>query len=212
MRTKLLVSATILLLAFSAGMYFAISTSGMRTTPNITGLLWPEPPILQPFALVDMDGNPYTEQQLQGHWTLIFFGFTNCPDICPTTMNTLSQVYQRLRGNAALFEKMQVLFVSVDPERDDNETLRAYVDYFNSAFVGATADDENLSQFTRQLGVMYMKAEAPGVEGYSVDHSASILLIDPEMRFVGVFSPPHTANGITERLTQIVTYLESTGS
>ena len=212
MRTRLLVSATVLVLAFSTGMYFAIGSRSTQSTPGISGLLWPEPPILRPFALVDMDGDSFTEQRLQGRWTLIFFGFTNCPDICPTTMNTLSEVVQQLRGNAALFEKIQVLFVSVDPERDDLETLRAYVDYFDSAFVGATANDENLSEFTRQFGVMYMKAQTPGIAGYSVDHSASILLVDPEMRFVGVFSRPHSATDIAERLTRMVSFLESAGS
>lgn len=210
MRTKLIISVIVLSAAFATGIYFASSNHGGPSS-NITGLLWPNPPMLGAFSLVDANGSEFTEQNLQGRWTLVFFGFTNCPDICPTTMATLDRVYEQLRGNKRIFEKTQVLFVSVDPERDNIEKLQAYVDYFNSAFIGATANDKRIKQFTGQFGVAYMKVKIPGPAGYSMDHTASILLVDPQLRFVGIFSRPHEAADITQRLVQIISFVEGAG-
>jgi len=210
MRLKLLISAVVLGLAFAAGIYLAVGNRN-ASSPNITGLLWPDPPVLEAFSLVDTQGNAFTERDLQGRWSLIFFGFTNCPDICPTTLATMNQVYEQLRGTNDIFEKLQVLFVSVDPERDNNETLHSYIDYFNSDFIGASANKENLRQFTRQFGIAYMKVKIAGPAGYSIDHTASILLVDPRLRFVGIFSRPHETTDIANRFLRIVSFVESAG-
>ena len=210
MRVKLIISAVVLSMAFVTGIYFAGSNRS-ASSPNITGLLWPDPPKLGTFSLIDARGNAFTEQELRGRWTLVFFGFTNCPDICPTTMATLNDVYRQVQMNEEVLEKIQVLFVSVDPERDKAETLESYVGYFNSDFIGATANKENLEQFTRQLGIAYMKVKIPGSADYSMDHTASILLIDPMLRFVGIFSRPHEATDITDRLVQIASFVASNG-
>ncbi len=210
MRVKLIISAVVLSMAFVTGIYFAGSNRS-ASSPNITGLLWPDPPKLGTFSLIDARGNAFTEQELRGRWTLVFFGFTNCPDICPTTMATLNDVYRQVQMNEEVLEKIQVLFVSVDPERDKAETLESYVGYFNSDFIGATANKENLEQFTRQFGIAYMKVKIPGSADYSMDHTASILLIDPMLRFVGIFSRPHEATDITDRLVQIASFVASNG-
>lgn len=210
MQVKLLISVIVLCAAFTGGIYIASRDQG-NSAHNITGLLWPDPPVLGTFSLADSNGNAVTEHSLQGRWTLIFFGFTNCPDIFPTTLATLNQVYRQLQSDEEIFEKIQVLFVSVDPERDDNEKLQADVDNFNDAFIGATADDERIKQFTGQFGVAYFKVKSPGPAGYSMDHTASILLVDPQLRFVGIFSTPHEATDITQRLGQIISFVESAG-
>ncbi len=209
MRTRLLLSATVVLLGFSIAMYVTLGKHNGRTAPDIAGLLWPDPPVLGPFTLLDVDGKPFTKQEFLGHWTLVFFGFTNCPDICPTTLSTLNQVYEQMRGNADLFSRLQVLFVSVDPERDSSDILRSYIHYFNNAFIGATADKENLQRLTRQFGVLFLKVEIPGETSYSMDHSGSILLVDPNARFVGLFSLPHVASDIADRLERMVSFLEA---
>ena len=210
MRLRLLIAAIVLGAAFAGGIYIA-SNDRENSVHNITGLLWPDPPVLGSFSLVDSKGNALTERNLQGRWTMVFFGFTNCPDICPTTLATLNHVYTNLQSNQKIFEKVQVLFVSVDPERDDNEKLQAYVDYFNSAFIGATADDERIKQFTGHFGVAYFKVNIPGPTGYSMDHTASVLLVDPQLRFVGIFSQPHEGTDITRRLVQIISFIEGAG-
>ena len=210
MRVKLIISAVVLSMAFVIGIYFS-GNNRSASSPNITGLLWPDPPELGTFSLIDAQGNAFTEQELSGRWTLVFFGFTNCPDICPTTMATLNEVYSRVQMNDEVLEKIQVLFVSVDPERDKAETLESYVGNFNSDFIGATANKESLEQFTRQFGIAYMKVKIPGSADYSMDHTASILLVDPMLRFVGIFSRPHEATDITDRLVQIASFVASNG-
>lgn len=193
-------------MAFTAGLYLAVTMHG-DDAPAIDGFLWPEPPRLSAFELDRDDGTKLTEQDFMGRWTLVFFGFANCPDVCPTTMNTLARVVEQLHADRALDTVPQVVFVSVDPDRDDPEILRAYVDYFNEAFIGATADEERLSQFARQFGVLYMKIETPGQDTYTMDHSASVLLVDPALNTVGLFSPPHTVDAMTQSIAQIIEYL-----
>ncbi len=192
--------------AFAAGLYLAV-TMHRGNAPSIDGFLWPEPPRLSAFELDRDDGAKLTEQDFMGRWTLVFFGFANCPDVCPTTMNTLAQVVEKLNADPTLATAPQVVFVSVDPERDKPEILREYVDYFNEDFIGATANEERLSHFAAQFGVLYMKIETPGQDTYTMDHSASILLVDPALNTVGLFSPPHLVDGITRSVTQIIDYL-----
>lgn len=210
MRAKLTLVAVIVAVAFAAGLFVA-ELQRREPVPTISGLLWPEPPVLAPFSLRDANGEALTEQWLQNRWTLIFFGFTHCPDICPTTLATLNQVYEQTRGFENLEQSLQVLFVSVDPERDSNENLRKYVSYFNTNFFAATGNSDELKQLTRQLGVISMKVDIPGQENYSMDHSASVLLIDPQLRFVGVFSAPHAAPDIVARLVKIVDFIGNAG-
>ncbi|HCU90619.1 MAG TPA: SCO family protein [Gammaproteobacteria bacterium] len=207
---KLIISAVILCTIFSSGIYIA-SRGHNESAHSIPGILWPDPPSIGSFSLTNSNGDAVTERNLQGRWTLIFFGFTSCPDICPTTLATLSQVYQRLQSNQYGFEKIQVLFVSVDPARDDGEKLQAYVDYFNRDFIGATADEERIKQLTDQFGVVYFKVKTTGPANYNMNHTSSVLLVDPHLRFVGIFSQPHEAGDITERLVQIISFVEDAG-
>jgi protein SCO1/2 len=192
--------------AFAAGLYLAL-TMHRGDAAAITGFLWPEPPRLATFELDRDDGTKLTEQDFRGRWTLVFFGFSNCPDVCPTTMNTLARVVEKLQSEPALAEVLQVVFVSVDPARDKPEMLRAYVDYFNEDFIGATANKERLAEFAAQFGVLYMKIETPGQDGYTMDHSASVLLVDPALNTVGLFSQPHIVDDIALSIIQIVDYL-----
>ena len=148
-------------------------------------------PIRQPVGAFDLhrsDGKPMTRANLDGHWTIAFFGFTHCPDVCPTTLAAFKQVWQALttRGKT---DRVQFLFVSVDPERDTPEQLCRYVDFFNKEFIAATGTDDQLTALTRSLGLVY--ARIPDESGgYSVDHSASAVIIDPQGRRAGLFRPP----------------------
>ena len=184
------------ILVFALGLWLGIASFGDSSKhagpPTLrAGTLLPQPRYLADFDLVDQDGRPFSLANLEGHWTFVSIGYTSCPDICPTTMATYSAVSA---GIAKLQPetKPQFLFISVDPERDQPERLAQYVRYFNPAFLGATGEDVQLRALTAQFGVLYVRVEGEATAmGYLMDHSASILLVDPEGRFTAIFGTPH---------------------
>lgn len=193
----LLIGAAILALAAAAlGWWLGNGTFRPPAAPPAlpqvqAGTLLPQPKALAPFTLTGEDGEPLGKEDLAGRWTFVFFGYTHCPDICPTTLATLTQVDKRL-ADAGEGTRPRVLFVSVDPERDTPERLAEYVGYFAPDFRGATADREELQALTRQLGVLYARSEGQETAmGYLVDHSGAVLLLDPQVRLTAIFSAPH---------------------
>ncbi len=207
-KPRLILFATLALAAFLGGIQIARLFQGGEPAPAIDGLLWPNPPAIGEFSLRDANGGNVDPAHLRGHWTLLFFGFTHCPDVCPTTLATLKQVKSQLADLAAFANHGQILFVSVDPARDDPATLKQYTAYFDPAIIAATAPPEQLTELTRQLGVIYAKVETADPATYTMDHTASILLIDPNLRLIGVFSPPHEAAGVAQRVRAIIAFLE----
>ena len=146
---------------------------------------------LSDFELTDHSGQSFTRENLKGKWTMIFFGFTHCPDICPTTMATLSKMYQELSEEEKT--DLQVLLVSLDPERDTPEKLAQYVPYFHQDFVGATSDQHRLLKLATELNIAYSKvplSNKSGSDSYTVDHSGNIILINPYGHFHGYLRPP----------------------
>ncbi|MDT8320519.1 MAG: SCO family protein [Xanthomonadales bacterium] len=166
----------------------------------------PQPRVIADFALVDDAGRPFSLQDLRGQWSLLFFGFTHCPDICPSTLYDLQQVNETLRKQPpGALAPHRVLFVSVDPERDSPEKIGPYVRYFDPGFSGVTGPHEQLAPLTRQMGVAYrIEEHEAGSLHYSVDHSAGILLTDPQGRLHGVFPAPHDAAKITADLLALL--------
>lgn len=140
-----------------------------------------------PFALVDHRGDAFTAASLQGRWTLIFFGFTYCPDICPTTMAFLNRFVDELEGTEA--EDTKVVMISVDPARDTVEQLARYVPYFNPDFSGVTGEFLDLFRFASALNTPFRKVPGQG-EDYQVDHSANVVLINPRGHYHGFFKAP----------------------
>jgi len=150
---------------------------------------------LAPFELVDHNNRVFSEATLRNRWSFLFFGYTHCPDVCPTTLSVLNTVANRLEDVDA---DVRFVFVSVDPERDTPEQLARFVTYFNGEFIGLTGTTQQIEQFTRGLGVMHMRVAAEkNTPGYLVDHTASVFLIDPDGRYHAVFSPPLAADKIT---------------
>jgi protein SCO1/2 len=155
-------------------------------------LILPEPRTVADFELVDQNGDDFSIERLRGQWSLLFFGFSYCPDVCPSALFDLQQVHEALNGQGQPQSPHQVVFVSVDPERDTPERLKDYTAYFHPDFVAVTGSNEQLAPLTMQLGVAYrIEPHEPGSLNYSVDHSASIMLIDPAGRLHGVFPAPH---------------------
>lgn len=195
-----------MLIAFGAGIGFSVQQQSGADASGINGLLWPDPPAIPAFHLMDHNGQPFTRSELKNHWSLVFFGFTNCPDICPTTLDALAQVEQQLKANALWSEYGQVLFVSVDPERDSAERLAEYVQYFSPDFIGATAGEAALRDLTRAVGALFIKVEQG--ESYTMDHSAGLFFIDREGRLVSVLTPPHHPAAIAERFHAVSRFIE----
>ncbi|TDG15814.1 SCO family protein [Seongchinamella unica] len=137
--------------------------------------------------LLDHHGEAFTRDRLEGRWTLVFFGFTHCPDVCPTTMAFLDGFMGQLEGTEA--EDTQVVLVTVDPARDTVEQLAAYVPYFNEEFLGVTGEFLDVHRFATALNTPFRKV--PGQdENYQVDHSANVVLINPRGDYHGFFKAP----------------------
>lgn len=156
------------------------------------------PVSLPPFSLDGADG-PFTNASLQGAWHVLFFGFTNCPDICPTTLATLADAVAVARQDIA---SLNVVFVSVDPQRDGPADAARYAGHFDSDFIGITGNDDALLALTKPLGILYMSVPQ-GDDAYTVDHSSSLLLINPAGELAAVFSAPHDATSIAADLVAI---------
>jgi protein SCO1/2 len=140
------------------------------------------------FALVDHHGEAFTPARLEGSWTLVFFGFTFCPDVCPTTMALLAQFMEQLEGLPEAADT-QVVLVTVDPARDTVEQLAKYVPYFNPEFIGVTGEFMDIHRFATGLNTPFRKVPGQG-EDYLVDHSANVVLINPRGDYHGFFKAP----------------------
>jgi len=147
-------------------------------------LYYQQPREVKPFELTDHNGQLFTKDQFKGKWSLVFFGYTSCPDVCPTTLQNLGFIYDDLK---AVAKNSQVLLVSVDPQRDTQEKLSQYIAYFNREFVALRAGHDVLFPFARNMGLMY--AISGEGEGYLVDHSASLVLINPDGYITAIFKP-----------------------
>jgi len=154
------------------------------------GLMYFETPReVLPFELLDEDGQTFTREDLKGKWTMIFPGFTHCPDICPTTMAQLSQMWGYLDENPK--EDLQVIMLSVDPNRDTVEILNQYVNYFNEDFIGLTGDLGTIADLAAQLNIAFDIINPDNAaDDYDVAHSANIVLVNPAGNYQGFFRPP----------------------
>jgi len=163
----------------------------------------PEGRAVVDFQLLDHNGEPFTRDRFREQWTLVFFGFTNCPDICPMAMHQLAAVHERL-DEKGIGDKVRTVFVTVDPERDTQETLAAYVPSFRGDFVGVTGDMEQIDVLARDLGIAHVRRGEAGDADYMVDHGSAILLISPEARLQAVFQAPHQVGRMSMDLDRIL--------
>jgi protein SCO1/2 len=153
------------------------------------------------FSLVDQNGKPFTDADMKGKWELVFFGYTHCPDVCPTTLNELSLAFDKL-GPAAR-NKMGVVFVSVDPDRDTPAVLKEYVSSFSAPVTALTGTPAEVAQAAKDYRVYYAKHPTKD-GGYDMDHSALIYVMDPQGRFTATFAPDDPADKIAERMEKLL--------
>jgi len=154
-----------------------------------TVTLFPGTRTLAPYKLSASDGSAITPTTLRGHWTLVFLGFTRCPDVCPTTLQTLGMA-EKSWATLPAETRPRVLFVSVDPDRDTPQHVGEYAHYFGKDLLGATADEKTLAAFARSLGMIYMKVPTKDGNDYTIDHSASVSVLDPDGNLAGLIRPP----------------------
>jgi protein SCO1/2 len=195
---KVLSVAFAAIAAAALGIGVALHRAPARVPGLESGLLLRQPRAIADFSLTDQDGKPFDRARLLGHWTLVFVGFTRCPDVCPSTLSTLKQLELRLRPGPS------TLFVSIDPERDTPETLKQYVRYFSPNLVGATGSAEQLERLCASLGVAYVKVPGKAPGEYTMDHTAALVLVNPSAQVAGYFQPPHRADTLANDLVIVM--------
>ena len=158
-------------------------------------LMWNREPVGGPFALIDHNGAPRSDAAFRGKLMLVYFGFTFCPDVCPTDLQAIGVAMQQLGKSA---ESVQPLFVTLDPERDTPQRLAGYVTFFHPRLIGLTGDARAIAQAARAYKVYYAKVE--NSSGYTVDHSGYVYLMDRAGKYLGFF-PPGTP---PERMVEII--------
>ena len=152
-----------------------------------------KPDVLADFELIKHDDAPFGNQALKGRWSFLIFGYTFCPDFCPTTLVVFNEMHRLLAQQPGGGRDVQFVMVSVDPERDTTKTLKAYVPQFNPEFIGVTGNAAVITRLTDSLGAVYEKHPGSTDATYLIDHSSAVHLINPQGRLQGVFAPHHVA-------------------
>lgn len=195
------VGVTVASLALIGGFVFLLWRIAPAPPPDLgaDAHVLPVPLAIPDFELMDHRGEAFTHDDLEGRWTLLFFGYTYCPDICPVTLQKLAPVLDLLGPES----ETVAVFVSVDPERDGRARLAEYVAFFHPALVGASGEMHEIETLTGAIGVFHQKSEIPGAsEGYLVDHSASLFLVDPSGRLHAIFHEPEDPQGFADLLAR----------
>jgi protein SCO1/2 len=170
--------------------------------PALASGTWlPHAKAIDDFHLTDNQGRAFSLRDLQGKPALVFFGFTHCPDVCPTTLAKLAQIKKQ-----SGLPRLRVVFVTVDPERDNASTVDRYVRAFDPDFIGLTGDPRTITQLAAQFGVAVSKVELPGGD-YTMDHSAVVFLLNDRGQIAGIFTPPFETPKLAEDLDRAAPFL-----
>ncbi|MGH8193055.1 MAG: SCO family protein [Woeseiaceae bacterium] len=204
MQTIRIILAGVLLALLLAGGAWYLSGGSERSALPLHATLLPEGRLFPEFSLTDDQNRPFTRDSLRGHTSLVFFGFTHCPDICPATLQQLANVRRRLAeaapsaGDASATPLPEILLISVDPERDTPEQLERYVDYFGDGITGVTGDIADIRALTVALGIFFEKSGAG--DHYTVNHSTAVLVVDRNAELQAIFSGPHQVDSFVHDL------------
>lgn len=174
---------------------------------ELAGVLRPEYRAIRHFELTDHRGGAFDESRLLEKWSLIFFGYLSCPDVCPATLHELNRFWRLLRDEiGADPQDLQIVFVSVDPARDSARRLAEYIGHFNSRFIAATANRQQLDNLVAQFGAGYVIEDETAPGQYPVAHTSAIFVVDPLGRSVATFSQPHYAPVLLTQYQRITRY------
>ena len=205
----LLRPALFAIVAFALGLFLARAFLAPREVPlpaTENATILPQPRALPPLDLVDQDGRPLPRDFLRDRWTLVFFGFTQCPDVCPTTLATLAQMQAKLADLPAA-QRPRVLLVSVDPERDTPAILKPYVTFFDPSFLAATGPLAATGQAAAAFSVPFAKVPLPE-GGYTMDHGAGLFMVSPAGALAAYISPPFDATVLARDFRKVVQHFE----
>ena len=156
---------------------------------------------LAEFKLIDDSSEVFLPEAFAGKWNILFFGFTYCPDICPLTVKQMSDVKKSLGEYS---DNLRFFLVSVDPDRDQPENLRVYLDNFDKNFKGLTGEIDQIYKFSTQVNAPFFPVVNSPEPNYTVDHSGSLILISPEAKYAGFFRAPHDSDKITKALASLL--------
>ncbi|MEO0576939.1 MAG: SCO family protein [Pseudomonadota bacterium] len=202
MMKRSIVPVILTLAAFGVGIAIGVSRQTPVAIELAAGTLLTPPRDLAPFSLRSLADSNVDNSDLRDRWTLLFFGFTRCPDICPTTLQLLADARDTLDVPDAQLPR--IMLASVDPARDDAQTLATYVNYFGEQMIGVTGDDDAIARFATDLGIVYQRIDLGADGDYTMDHSGAVLLIDPNAQLRAVFSPPLSRRAIAADLAQLI--------
>ena len=199
-------------IAMAAGLWLGQNDNQPSIKPEaIQGAIYPVAKNIKDFELLDQLANKVTNDILKNHWSLIFVGYTHCPDVCPTTLNVLNQVDGFMREQK--IQPPQIIFLSIDPQRDTPEALKPYVDYFNKRFIGLTGEPDEVKQLTQQLNAVYRKAVGASgdinKDDYLMDHSSALMLTNPRGDLQSILTAPHTPANIIDSILKSRAYFEA---
>jgi len=175
--------------------------SNPRLIPDQVMTVFVDPKPLREFVLTDHNSNPFDLARLKENWSFLFFGFTHCPDICPSTLASLTKLREQLTKGINGSKNVQFVFISVDPKRDTAAILKQYTGYFDPSIVGVTGSELELRNLTGQLGALFEVESAPDKENYQVYHTSVLFLINPQGQYVASLMPPFDISTISRRFS-----------
>lgn len=199
---KILLLVALLIMSLGLGTLFSVRY--FSAPENLMALqLLPAPKPLPPIALESHTGDVFSNKQFNNHWSLVFFGFTHCPDMCPLELQQLNRLLQLAERQSAI--KIQVIFISLDPERDSREKIAEYLANFNSLMLGVRGTHAELSTLSRFFAVDYSREPAEGaMDNYQIVHSGRIFLVDPNGHYLGSFVQPHNVDAMWNDLNILI--------
>lgn len=202
---SLTVAVIVAIMSVLFGIYFSNIWQAKKERDFVNqfeGTLFGIPRVVDDFSFAGTNNQAFSKESLKGHWSLVFFGFTNCPMLCPTTMNQLGKFYKSLE-NQKVKNLPQVVMVSLDPNRDSIDKLKNYVSAFDSHFMGAVGSQGEVSKLTKSLGVVHIKEEGKN-KNYNIEHSGAILIFNPDGEWKGFFSSVPELKKMTEDYVRLV--------
>lgn len=207
-RSLMAIMLLVIVLAVAAVMAWRATHQAPSSLPHFVEVanntyMLPNPDALAEFELVKHDNTKFRNSALKGRWTFLIFGYTFCPDFCPTTLITFNEMHRLLALQPDGVRDVQFIMVSVDPGRDTPKLLSAYVPQFNPEFIGVTGDAAVIAQLASSVGAVYEKHAANSAGYYLVDHSSAVLLVNPQGRLQGVFALPHVAADMVKGFQKI---------
>ena len=202
-----LIVALVISITFLAGGFLWLFSQGddsyPRLIPDQVMTVFVEPKPLKEFLLIDQNSNAFDLSHLKGKWSFLFFGFTHCPDICPSTLVSLSKLRARIIKDINGSNNIQLAFISVDPKRDTGTVLKQYIGYFDPSIIGLTGTDLELRNLSQQLDAKFEVAPSIDKNSYQVYHTSAIFLINPQGQYVALLTPPFDISTINRRFIVI---------